>query len=82
MDLFEELRATALRQHEEGELPKWLIKDIFTIADKPEQYFSKSPLVKLLANQIDNFDAYAGAGCFDVSVSAETIRATINKILE
>jgi hypothetical protein len=65
---------------EEDEFPTWLLTDILAIADKPERYIDKVHLVELLITQIGNFDAYAGAGCFDTSVSAETIGATIRQI--
>ena len=81
MDTFAELRTNATMLSEDGEFPTWLVTEILTIADKPERYTDKVHLVKQLTTQIDNFDAYAGAGCFDTSVSAETIGITIRQIV-
>lgn len=38
MKLFEQLKRIALQQNEEGEFPTWLMTDIMTIADQPEDY--------------------------------------------
>lgn len=81
MELFEELRAVALRQNLGNEFPSWLLSDVMTIADEPELYGDKTHLIELLIDQISNFDPYAGTGCFDTSVGAETIQKTIRQVL-
>jgi hypothetical protein len=81
MDPFVELRAVANQQSEEGEFPSWLLADVLDIANDPERCADRSHLVELLLTQIENLDSYAGAGCFDASVSAETIQATIRQIM-
>jgi hypothetical protein len=81
MDTFRELRTIATMLSEDGEFPTWLVTDILAIADKHERYTDKIHLVKQLITQISNFDAYAGTGCFDTSVSADTIENTIRKIV-
>ncbi len=81
MNLFEKLKAVALKQSEVGEFPNWLTADVLTIASHPERYANKSDLVETLITQIVNYDPYAGAGCFDISVEAETIVATIRQIM-
>ena len=81
MNLFAKLRSTALKQSEENDFPSWLIADVITIASNPERYANYSDLVEELITQIKNYDSYAGAGCFDISVSAETIGATIHRIM-
>ena len=82
MNLFEELGFMALKQYESSEFPTWLMADVIVIASNPEQYANKSDLVNTLITQIKNYDPYAGAGCFDTSVGAETIGATIRKIMQ
>jgi len=80
MDLFEKLRAVALQQDLSGEFPTWLLAEVLMIADQPELHEGKVHLVEMLISQINDFDPYAGAGCFDTSVGAETIQATIRRI--
>jgi len=80
MDLFEELRGAAVQQNEEAEFPSWLLADVLDIANRPDSYADRIHLVELLLAQIRNFDSYAGTGCFDSSVSADTISGTIRRI--
>jgi hypothetical protein len=81
MELFEKLRAVALRQNLDNEFPSWLLAEVMTIADEPDLHEEKVHLIELLIEQIDNFDPYAGTGCFDTSVGAETIQSTIRRVL-
>lgn len=81
MDLFNRLAAAATRQSDEADLPSFLLADILQIAGSPERYAGKSLLVELLISQVEEFDSYAGAGCFGGTVSAGTIKATVNEIL-
>ncbi|RII29051.1 MAG: hypothetical protein CXR31_04055 [Geobacter sp.] len=81
MDLFGKLRSTALQQNMSGEFPSWLLTEVMAIADDPERYADKAHVVAELITQISNYDPYAGAGCFDTSVGAETIRSTIRQLV-
>ena len=81
MELFERLRTVALQQNLSGEFPDWLLAEVVAIADRPERYADSITLVEMLVEQIGDFDPYAGSGCFDSSVAAGTIQATIRKIL-
>lgn len=81
MDLFERVREIALQEHETGEFPSWLLAEVLSIADHRSRYADKGDLVEILIAQIGAFDPYAGTGCFDTSVGAETIRTTIRNIM-
>jgi len=81
MDPFMRLVAAARRQSEEADLPYWLLADILRMAAAPERYCGKVDLIELLLSQVEDFDSYAGAGCFDSSVSAGTIQATLREIM-
>ena len=81
MNVFEELGFIALKQYEVSEFPTWLMADVIAIASDPGQYANKTDLVQTLITQIKDYDPYAGAGCFDTSVGAETIGATIRQIM-
>lgn len=81
MDIFQRLAATATRQSAEGDLPDRLLCDILQIAGSPERYRGRLALVELLIGQLEDFDNYAGAGCFGDSVSAGTIETTVGKIM-
>ena len=81
MELFDRLREKAVKEHRSGEFPSWLLAEVLVIADRPDLYRDKADLVQMLIMQIGDFDPYAGAGCFGDSVGAETIRATIGRIV-
>jgi len=80
MDLFRRLAAAATRQSEEADLPSSLLADIMEIAGAPERHAAHTELIELLIEQVENFDSYAGAGCFGDAVSAGTIQATLRRI--
>lgn len=71
----------AKRQSEEGDFPLWLLTDVLAIAGDARRFAGETDLVKLLVRQVAQFDTYAGAGCFDDSVSADTIATTIREIM-
>lgn len=81
MDIFEELRAVAVQQSEEADFPLWLLQQVLELADNPELYSDAHGTVELLLSQLKDFDAFAGAGCFDTSVSADTIGRTLRLIM-
>lgn len=79
-DIFDGLKTAVSRLHEDGEFPVWLLKDMQAIAESPDRYSGSAELVALLVRQAENYDPYAGAGCFDMSVGADAIAATLKKI--
>lgn len=79
MELVEKLAEAALRQHEEGDLPVSLLKEILAVASDPSPGCDVK-LIELLLEQLEAFDSYAGAGCFGDAVSAATIQATLDRM--
>ncbi len=82
MELFERLAAAAKRQGEEADLPSWLLAGILDIAGSPGHHAAAPELIELLLKQVENFDSYAGAGCFGDAASAGTIQATLRRIAD
>lgn len=81
MDIFEQLRHIATEQNLAGDLPSWLLADILVIADNPHRYRHAIPLVETLAEQVQEYDPFAGMGCLNASsIGVETIRSTIRQI--
>ncbi len=79
-DIFAELKEKALIISQTEELPVWLLNDILEITNAAEQYGDKTDDIRQLVKQLENFDIYAGTGCFGDAVGAEAISATIRKI--
>ncbi|QWV97349.1 hypothetical protein KP003_19460 [Geomonas nitrogeniifigens] len=79
MELLREIAETARRQHEEAGLPSWLVAQVDELASAPCAVKDPADLA-LLLRQLEEFDSYAGAGCFGDSVSAATIQATLHRL--
>lgn len=80
MSIFEELRQAVLLNHEEGDLPEWLLADLLEVADSPEHYADRQQLVQHLIEQVRDYDPYAGAGCFSDACSLDDIRRTLRRL--
>lgn len=80
MNLLEKLAEAARRQSDEADLPSWLLADILEIAGNPSRHSGQDGLIEVLLHQVEDFDSYAGTGCFGSSVSAATIQATLKRI--
>lgn len=77
MELFDQLERAIRLQSEEGELPEFLVEPLLAIALHPETFRGEEPRVRQLLNQVENFDAYAGAGCFGDSYGPEDLLRTL-----
>ncbi|GAW68770.1 hypothetical protein GPEL0_01f5255 [Geoanaerobacter pelophilus] len=80
MDLFAELKDAAVSKNAEGDFPDWLLAGVLEVANAPELHADQHELVELLLAQVRDYDTYAGAGCFDASVTADTIDRTLRLI--
>jgi hypothetical protein len=80
MDLFAQLKATAIQQSRSGELPSWLLAEILEIASEPVRYREQAPLVETLIELIKDYDPYAGTGCFGSNVGIGTLQAALRNI--
>lgn len=80
MTLLERLAETARRQYQENDLPEWLLAGILEITDRPEACSGHEERLRLLLQQVENFDGYAGVGCFGDTVSAAAIEATLKEL--
>ncbi|QXE90071.1 hypothetical protein KP001_16845 [Geomonas subterranea] len=80
MDFLDKLAETARRQHEEADLPEWLVEEIVALSASPVPGPAPTDLYRLLLQQVEDFDSYAGAGCFGDSVTAATIAATLDRL--
>jgi len=80
MDLFKKLEAATRQQNQKGELPDFLLEPLLSVASAEEKFQGYLPSVELLLHQVENFDAYAGAGCFGDSFGPEDILRTLMQL--
>lgn len=76
MSLIDELRLVATQQSLNAELPDDLLLEILELTSDPS-LMGKEALLKKLISQLDNFDLYAGAGCFGDSCGVKEISDTL-----
>jgi len=80
MDAFSRLEEAIRNQNQEGELPDFLVEPLLAIATSPERFAAHQTTVEKLLEQVENFDAYAGAGCFGDSYGPEDILRTLMEL--
>ncbi|MBV5340351.1 MAG: hypothetical protein J0665_12500 [Deltaproteobacteria bacterium] len=76
MSLIDELRCIATAQSLDAELPDALLSKILELSEDPAM-MGKESLVKTLITQLNNFDLYAGTGCFSDSCGVKEISDTL-----
>jgi len=74
MDLHDAIESAV---QENGELPDFLAAEIFSLLSVSRFLVGRDNLLQLLLEQIETFDPYAGAGCFNEGSTVEGIRQTL-----
>jgi len=80
MDLFKQLETSAREQNSAGELPDFLLEPLLSVANSADKFQDQRKTVELLLRQVENFDAYAGAGCFGDSYGPQDILRTLMQL--
>lgn len=82
MTKLERLKQCAMKQHQENQLPDELLQQILALGDHPAIERAGDGLIEKLLDQIENYDPYAGIGCFCDAASATSIATTIRQLQE
>jgi hypothetical protein len=82
MPPFERLLRIALLQHEANDFPAHLLREVEDVFADAGALTGREALVEELATQIENFDPYAGVGCFDESCNAAAVATTLKRLKE
>jgi len=80
MNPFEQLKQVARQQHDENDFPEDLLAEVLDLDRQAASYAGREAEIVELAGQIENFDPYAGAGCFGESYSAAQIAAALRRL--
>ncbi len=70
----------AARSHDE--LPETVTAEIVGLALLPERLAGKGDLLQRLLDQLNDYDPYAGVGCFGNGTTLEEIRLTVARLKE
>ena len=76
-ELIERLLVTA-RNHED--LPGEIVDAVTALRDAPERLEGRDALLLTLLDQLNEYDPYAGVGCFGGGSSLEDIRQTLARL--
>lgn len=82
MVYLERLKQVALRQHAEHDFPDVLLQQVLALSADAGRAAGREALIAELTEQIENFDPYAGVGCFCEAYGAATIAATLKRLQE
>lgn len=82
MEHLELLRKAVHALRREGEFPLWLLSKVDQVLEHPERHAGKAPLFERLVSELNDYDPYAGAGCFGGGTSAAAIQATLRELLQ
>ncbi len=77
MSLFETLEQAITEAYEDGELPEFLLDDLYAVARDPQQYADKEETVSRLIEQLNDFELFADTGCFKGGYDTDDIRRTL-----
>jgi hypothetical protein len=78
MDLFARLRHATEIAQQEAELPDFLARRIFAIADHPQSY--PLEVVGELVEQVSLYDTYAQTGYMGMGVNNTILEGTIRRL--
>jgi hypothetical protein len=82
MEWVTKLQQTLEKAINEEDFPDYLTEEVNKIISNPDNFTEKLDLIEELIEQMTDYDAYANAGCFSNSFSAEDIKATLEEIFE
>ena len=77
MGLFDQLEQAITEAYEDGELPEFLLDDLYAVARNPQQYADKEATVERLIEQLNDFELFADTGCFKGGYDTDDIRRTL-----
>ncbi|MCD6526550.1 MAG: hypothetical protein J7K75_06140 [Desulfuromonas sp.] len=80
MEIFVQLSEAIEREHQQGELPDYLLEPLQQVAQQPQQFADRKPLVEKLLVQLNGFDAYCDCGCFAEGYNSQDLSNTLQQL--
>lgn len=78
--IFDELAAALREQEQSEEFPLFLFPTLWHIANNPEQYADREPIVETLLMQVQEYETYAESGCCKTAFDSEDIKVTLRRL--
>jgi len=80
MEVFEQLAVAIRKEHEQGELPDYLVAPLQQVVDQAAHYQNQQPLVRQLIEQLGDLDPYSDCGCFGEGYTVADLITTLKKL--
>lgn len=80
MNPFVRLLRSARQQHEENHFPAELLGEVQQLVANADALAGREAQIAELAARIEDFDPYAGTGCFGEAASAAEIAALLKRL--
>ncbi len=80
MDIFEQLAAAIRKEHEQGELPDYLVAPLQRVVENAEDYRDRAELVGKLTEQLGDLDPYSDCGCFGEGYTVADLITTLKQL--
>nr|WP_320114909.1 hypothetical protein [uncultured Desulfuromonas sp.] len=80
MKLFEQLAAAIRKEHEQGELPDYLVAPLQRVVENAENHRDQAELVGQLTEQLSELDPYSDCGCFGEGYTVSDLITTLKKL--
>ena len=80
MDHFHRLAEAIRKEHEQGELPDYLVAPLQKVIENAEHYQNRLDLVDRLVEQLSDLDPYSDCGCFGEGYTVSDLITTLKKL--
>jgi len=80
MDVFQRLTEVVRKQHEEGELPDFIVPLLMKVAQNPEDFAGREELVAKLVERVDQYETYSEMCCEKIGFGLEDIHRTLDEL--
>lgn len=80
MDIFQQLADAVITQHQEGELPDFLVPDLMEVAEHPTKFGTQKDLVTELIQRVNLYETYSEMCCEKMGYGLEDIQRTLGEL--
>ena len=80
MDAFTRLAEATRREHQQGELPDFVVPLLMKVAENREKYKEQSELVAELANRVEEYDPISNYCCEKIGFNLKDIHNILDRL--
>jgi hypothetical protein len=80
MDEFNRLAEVTRREHEQGELPDFIVPLLMHVAENHEKFSDREDLVRELANRVAEYDTISNYCCEKIGYNLKDIHLILDQL--